>query len=205
MDTATPVAVVAVVDDGRVRGSVVLTETKRHAENLLDAIDGALGSADVKLEDINGVGVGRGPGSFIGVRTGIATAKGIALARSIPLVGVSTLISLAASVNDLPEGQGLAVLDAKRGEVYAGVVENVGGRLRLVDAPSPLAPTDAATKGEGMAFLVGSGVTSSKLIALTGPTPEGVARALAWCAVVDEVETLVPDYARPPDAKLPSS
>ncbi|MCC7070446.1 MAG: tRNA (adenosine(37)-N6)-threonylcarbamoyltransferase complex dimerization subunit type 1 TsaB [Deltaproteobacteria bacterium] len=211
LDTAAPVAVVAVVDDGAVLGEHTLSETKRHAEGLIDAIDRALLLAGVTLDDIEGVGVGRGPGSFIGVRTGIATAKGITLARGRPLIGLSTLLALAATP-ELPDGAGLALIDAKRGEVYAQLVERRAGVVRAVDPPAALAPADATARAAGLAFVVGSGLdvdatAATVRVARPGPTALGLAQVLRQRqaeGAADETDALVPDYCRPPDAKLPA-
>lgn len=212
LDTSAPVAVVAVVQEGAVLGEHLLSETKRHAEGLIDALDRALLIAGVTLDAIEGIGVGRGPGSFIGVRTGIATAKGIALARGLPLVGLPSLVALAAS-EELPDGVGVAVIDAKRGEVYAQLVERQAGALRALEPPVALAPSDALARAAGRAFLVGSGLdvaaaSAAVCLARPGPSAVGLARALRAVraqAPVDETDTLVPDYCRAPDAKLPGS
>lgn len=212
IDTAAPVAVVGVVDDGAVLGQHALAETKRHAESLIDALDRALLLAGVTLDDVAGIGVGRGPGSFIGVRTGIATAKGLALARGVPLVGLPTLLALAAAP-ELPDGVGLAVIDAKRGEVYAQLVERQAGEARAIDPPAALSPAEAAVRSTGRAFIVGSGLdlastTASVKVPRPGPSAAGLARVLRArlaAGLVDETDTLVPDYCRPPDAKLPAS
>jgi tRNA threonylcarbamoyladenosine biosynthesis protein TsaB len=149
LDTATPIAVVGVVDGARVLGEHRVSEPKRHAEGLIDAIDHALRAAAVSLDEIAGIGVGRGPGSFIGVRTGIATAKGLALGRSIPLVGLPTLLALAHSARDpdVVDGKGLAVIDAKRGEVYAQLVSLSAGVLRAIEEPRAMTPDDARKLG----------------------------------------------------------
>lgn len=210
LDTSAPVAVVAVVREGEVLGQHSLSETRRHAESLIDALDRALLLASVTLDELEGIGVGRGPGSFIGVRTGIATAKGLALARGLPLVGLPSLLALAADPA-LPSGQGLALIDAKRGEVYAQRVERVGGDARALSPPAALTPAAAAALAEGLDFAVGSGLDLADLrvqqcLARPGPSAAGLAQVLRAAqarGVVDETDSLVPDYCRAPDAKLP--
>jgi tRNA threonylcarbamoyladenosine biosynthesis protein TsaB len=213
LDTATPIATVGVWSAAGVLAEYRLSETRRHAEGLVDAVDRALLAAGVGLDEIGGVGVGRGPGSFIGVRTGIATAKGICLGRGIPLVGIPTLVALAASA-ELPEGRGLAVVDAKRGEVYAQLVEK-GTRILAVEAPVALSPEEAEKRARGLAFVVGTGLESlaggaepgPTYLPLTAPSAAGlgaVLAALIQSGIVDELDSLVPEYSRPPDAKLPA-
>lgn len=208
LDTATPIAVVGVVDVRRtgtlVLGEHRLSEPKRHAEGLIDAIDQALLAAGVTLDQLAGIGVGRGPGSFIGVRTGIATAKGLALGRSLPLVGLPTLLALAYSVSSVPDGQGLAVIDAKRGEVYAQLVVRAEGEVRVVEQPRAMTPDEARSLGATLAFVIGPAAGG---VDVATPSAEGLARALVdvtRAGVVDETAALVPDYCRPPDAKLPA-
>lgn len=205
LDTATPVAVVGVVRGTHVLAEHRLSEPKRHAEGLIDAIDRALLAAGVALDDIAGVGVGRGPGSFIGVRTGIATAKGLALGRSLPLVGLPTLLAIAlgadvTQVQGRAHGRGIVLIDAKRGEVYAQLVERAAnGDVRAVEEARAMTPDEARALGATLAFTVGPDVT---------PTAAGLLRALAQKraagdAIADEAAALVPDYCRAPDAKLP--
>jgi len=81
----------------------------------------ALAGARVAFDDLDLVCVGLGPGSFTSLRVGLATAKGICLARGLPLVGVSSLAAMAWQRRAWIEGLACPVLDARRGEVYAGV------------------------------------------------------------------------------------
>lgn len=215
VDTATPIAVVGVWTPDGARSEHRLSETRRHAEGIVDAIDAALLVAGVELGDLAGVAVGKGPGSFIGVRTGIATAKGICVARALPLVGVSTLLALAHSAK-LPRGIGLIAVDARRGEVYAQLLENAAGGVRPVEPAQPMPPDAARARARALAFVAGSGldldtagmVEHESVIPLVSPSVEGLGRALlARIArgLEDETESLVPDYCRPPDAKLPAT
>lgn len=85
-----------------------------HAERLMEFVDGAFSAAGLDLPAIDRVAVTIGPGSFTGIRVGVAAARGLALALGIPAVGVSTLSALAAERN----GPLLVAIDAKREEVY---------------------------------------------------------------------------------------
>ena len=107
-DTATNVATSALVD-----GEEVLGERVSRAQTLLEDVDALLRQAGAHPFDLDRLAVGLGPGSFTGVRIGLAVARGLALSLDLPGSGVSTLAALAAGA---PEA--LPVIDAKRREVF---------------------------------------------------------------------------------------
>jgi tRNA threonylcarbamoyladenosine biosynthesis protein TsaB len=107
-DTATDVATSALVSDGEVVG-----ERASRAVTLLEDIDALLRQASAHTADVDALAVGIGPGSFTGVRVGLATARGLALALDVPVAGVSTLAALAAGAPGA-----LPVVDARRKEVF---------------------------------------------------------------------------------------
>jgi tRNA threonylcarbamoyladenosine biosynthesis protein TsaB len=121
-DTATEVATSALVD-----GREVLGERVSHARTLLEDVDALLRQGGAHPRDLDALAVGVGPGSFTGVRIGLATARGLALALDLVGAGVSTLDALAAGAPGA-----VPVIDARRREVFA-----------LVDGePAVLAPAD---------------------------------------------------------------
>ena len=107
-DTATSIATSALVRDGDVLGERVSTPVR-----VLEDVDALLSEARLEPEDLDALAVGLGPGSFTGVRMGLAVARGISLSLGIPTAGVSTLDALSAGAPDA-----LAVIDAKRREVF---------------------------------------------------------------------------------------
>src|ERR687883_1053960 len=107
-DTATDVATSALVDDGEVLG-----ERVSRAATLLEDVDALLRQGGVATRELDALAVGTGPGSFTGVRIGLATARGLPLALDVPAAGVSTLDALAAGAPGA-----VAVIDARRGEVF---------------------------------------------------------------------------------------
>jgi len=107
-DTATDVATSALVGDGEVLG-----ERMSRAVTLLEDVDALLRQAGTHTRDVEALAVGIGPGSFTGVRIGLSTARGLALALDIPVAGVSTLAALAAGAPGA-----VPVIDARRREVF---------------------------------------------------------------------------------------
>jgi len=108
-DTATPVATSALVRDGEVLG-----ERSSRASTVLADAEELLRDAGLRPGNLDALVVGTGPGSFTGIRIGLAAARGVALALGLPVAGVSTLAALAAGA---PEGA-LPVIDAQRREVF---------------------------------------------------------------------------------------
>jgi tRNA threonylcarbamoyladenosine biosynthesis protein TsaB len=107
-DTATDVATSALVSDGELLG-----ERTSRAVTVLEDVDALLRQAGAHTRELEGIAVGIGPGSFTGVRVGLATARGLAFALGVPVAGVSTLDALAAGAPGA-----VPVIDARRGEVF---------------------------------------------------------------------------------------
>lgn len=118
-DTSLPVLSVAIVENGVPLGSLILEGAGSRNEKLLPAVDWLLGEVDRSLGDVSRIVVTRGPGSFTGVRIGLATAQGLAFSRDMPLVALSTHEAV------MPDGgSGVVIGDAGRGEVYRTRFEN---------------------------------------------------------------------------------
>ena len=216
MDTATPSTVAGVLlPDGRVveaRDDPPEGSRGQHASRLLLLVERALAEGGVTWEDVERIAVGVGPGGFTGLRIGIATARALAQARGLPLVPVSSLAALAAGAGPAPAVA--AVVDARRGEVFAGVW---AGERELL-APAALAPEALAERlralelpvqavGDGAvrfrAELEGAGVA----VPIDGSAVHRIAAAplcrLGAAGEPAERDRLLPDYRREPDAKPP--
>lgn len=209
VDTACPHAVVGVARGDRVLAEVSLTETMRHAETLCGAVEQCLTTSNLTMDDVSGVAVGEGPGSFIGVRIGIAYAKGVAVARQIPLVGVSTLKALA-NACDVPEGIGFSVIDARRQQVFLAKYrrQNIEGQIVVETLVEPKAVDipEAEQRVTGADFVVGFGIEPCVTHPTRGATAIRLLRTLQQKIVqqgdvIDECARLVPNYCREPDAK----
>lgn len=120
LDSSTLVAGIAVIEDEKVIMEGFLQTRKMHSERLLPLIDTWMRQAELSLEELDGIAVTIGPGSFTGLRIGISTAKGLAQGLGKPLVGTPTLDVLALN---LAGASGLIcpILDARKGEVYTAV------------------------------------------------------------------------------------
>jgi len=118
IDTSTMTGGAAVVRDGQLVGEYVLNIRTTHSERLLPAIERLLQDAGLSLEEMDGLAVVVGPGSFTGIRIGVATAKGFAYALNRKLVGLTALEALGRQFQAFP-GIVVPMIDSRRTEVYA--------------------------------------------------------------------------------------
>lgn len=132
LTTATPRCEVALLDGDVIKASTSYVDEMMHAERVFPAIDTVLTQANCSRADLGAVACDVGPGSFTGVRVGLASAKGMALALQIPLLGISGLTAMAAAVfHARPDAAAAAcLLDAKRGESFVAVYTR-GNELAL--------------------------------------------------------------------------
>lgn len=133
LDSAAQVATVALCEDGRLLAEYTVNNGNTHSETLLPMIETMLGHFGLCADDVDLFAGSNGPGSFTGVRIGIATLKGLAFAKGKPCVGVSTLEALA---QNLVGTAGLIcpVMNARRAQVYTALFRSNGKTLtRLVD------------------------------------------------------------------------
>ena len=143
LDTAGVDCAAAVYDSGR---NTMLGEAsdmigKGHAEHLIGIVDRALDQAGMTLSHIDRLAVTIGPGSFTGIRVGVAAARGFALSLDVPAVGVTTLEVMAAAQREKTPGRAvLAAMDAKRDEIYLQPFAADGSPL---DAPRALSVAQA--------------------------------------------------------------
>ncbi len=136
VDTTGAHGSVALVDDGELEGLFGVRErTPRHAEVLLPTIDRLLRSLSLKLEEIDGFAVAVGPGSFTGLRIGIAAVEGLSFATSKPAAGVSALEATAFRFRYL-DGLIVSLIEAYRGEIYGAAYRARAGVLHLEVEPS---------------------------------------------------------------------
>ncbi len=159
IETSTRRGSVAVCLDGRVLGTLFHEELNAHAERVLGLIEELLASAGWTRGSLDRIAVGVGPGSFTGLRVGIALAQGIALGLARPLIGVGSLRAMASALPAEDARTRVAVLDARRSEVFVAAYAPNGDELFAPDA-IPVAEAEATLKAAlagRSAVLVGEG------------------------------------------------
>ncbi|WP_417898236.1 tRNA (adenosine(37)-N6)-threonylcarbamoyltransferase complex dimerization subunit type 1 TsaB [Bacillus haimaensis] len=120
IDTSSYVLGVAIVEEDRVIGELVTNLNKNHSVRAMPAVDQLMKDCEIKPDTLDRIVVGRGPGSFTGVRIGVTLAKTLAWSLNVPLVGVSSLELLAANGRYF-KGVISPIMDARRGQVYTGI------------------------------------------------------------------------------------
>jgi len=213
-DTSTAATSVCVLrEDGRAFEHVPsperLGQPPGHSRELLPAVHDLMREAEVTWADVHGVAVGTGPGTFTGLRIGVATARALATAARIPVHPVSSLHALAHATD---EPLVLALIDARRGELFGALFEDG----RQVVEPFAARPEELETRvGRELASAVAVGDGSLRfrqvLEAAGARVPADgselhVVRALHVCRLATEVpahrpEAILPTYIRDPDAQ----
>lgn len=190
--------------------SETLPMERGHAEALLPLIERVLAHTDGGVESVDRVAVTVGPGSFTGIRIGIAAARAIGLARDVPVVGVSTLAALAAPlIADREPGLIAAAIDARHGNVFVQAFA-VGGRTLL--SPRLCGAREAVRAlGAGPFRVTGSGATALAIEAwqmglvadITGPLVSPDIAYVARLGLLADPATALPRplYLKAPDAK----
>lgn len=220
IESSTPVASVALVSAAGLRGEIILNTGLTHSEQLLPLIDTMLGQTRTALEEIAGIAVAGGPGSFTGLRIGMATAKGLAQGRRIPLTGVPTLLALAHTREGL-SGLVSPVMNARKNEVYTALFRSGAQGMEQLEPYQAVVPEKWAQKldryGETVT-LTGDGVEAyidlwmkvltDKAILPSPALCTARAATVAWlgrqkllAGASDDLYSLKPMYIRPSEAE----
>jgi tRNA threonylcarbamoyladenosine biosynthesis protein TsaB len=217
VDTSTPAGSVALAEGNRILGEVNLVSGRHHQERLLRSVDFLLDLSGAGMAGVDVLGVGLGPGTFTGLRIGIATVKGLALARGIPAYGLSTLKAMALLHRErrIPVAP---MIDAGRKEAYSALyLPQEGGLVTLLDERGG-PPEDflGALPPEAVLFC-GDGVRGCRDLIREARGPEDIiipgpcflgpvlARWAHGCLQEGTpwlLGTLRPNYIRPPDAEM---
>jgi len=218
VDTATKSCSVAVIDGGTLLAESTSFKGQTHSRQLLNIIDSVLEQAGLKIAQLDGFAVSIGPGSFTGLRIGISSVKGLAFSLDKPVVGVSTLQTLAYQCKQNPYLI-CPILDARKHEVYFCHYRFKEGYLEKESQERVASPTEAFREIREPCLFVGNGaklyqeVICSGLGGLAHFAAESQdtiqASAVAWLSLprfkrqeTDDVQLLVPQYIRKSDAQL---
>ena len=172
-ETSAKAASVALTENGRLLGESYQNTGLTHSQTLMVMAEDLLKQVGKTVNDITAVAVAEGPGSFTGVRIGVAAAKGFAWGREIPCFGISTLEAMAVSLG-VWEGHICACMDARRNQVYNALFYVNHGIVERVSEDRAIALSDLKTDLEhidGTIFLVGDGAVLTHKT-LSGNIPE---------------------------------
>ena len=122
IDTSTPIGSIALIDGDNLVAEHTLNIVQAHSSRLMPAIDSVLKWGDITVDALDGCAVGIGPGSFTGIRIGVATIKSLCYALDKPIIGVSTLAAIAYNLRST-NGVICPLLDARRSEIYGTIFE----------------------------------------------------------------------------------
>jgi len=225
LDTSHQRGSVAVSRGEEVLSEILFDASDTHSATLLPSVDACLASAKVSLRDVDLIAVVSGPGSFTGLRIGLATVKAFAAVRRIPVVPVESCAVLAAAF-PFAAHPVFPLIDARRGEVYGALYGTEGGSPREI---APLFSAKPETLGRfletrsitGPVILCGTGMLRHRAV-LEALMPAGsffaggrwTLPSASLCAHValarvpllyEELFRLEPLYIRPPDARLPDT
>ncbi len=210
IDTAANLCAACVLDteSGHELGRVVRDIGKGHAEQLMGVIEETLRVSSTDYERLGRIAVATGPGSFTGVRVGVSTARGLALALKIPAVGVTTLEAIAEETRrDFPGRSIMPAIDARRDELYSAVYDEDG---KLLYPPAVIDLGEAiALARKYRPVLAGSAAAMVADAAAPSALDRGSLSATADIAIYARLaavrnpggEKPKPVYLREPDAK----
>jgi tRNA threonylcarbamoyladenosine biosynthesis protein TsaB len=220
IDTSTSCGSLGIIDDDAVVAEYALLRDETHSTRLVPAIQALLKEARLDLDEIDGIAVSLGPGSFTGLRVGLSAVKGLALAAEKPVVGVPTLDALAANLPFTPYLI-CPLLDARKGEVYTALYKDgEGGQVEQLTPYQVLSPLDLLEKiplqetiflGDGVEAyreLIMERLSAKALFApphlrfLRGSSVAEIGLQRFKKGEKDDTSSLVPIYVRPSDAEI---
>ncbi|MGE0085985.1 MAG: tRNA (adenosine(37)-N6)-threonylcarbamoyltransferase complex dimerization subunit type 1 TsaB [Desulfococcaceae bacterium] len=218
VDTATDTCSVALAEGEHLLAEITGTRMQTHSRHLMGMIDSVFRLCDIGPRHADGFAVSSGPGSFTGLRIGISTIKGMAMAGGKPMSGILVTDVLAAQVS-LSPWPVCVLTDARKGEVYCARYHSVSGIMNKDSAEQVLSPESAISGIDETTLFVGNGAELyHDLIrenlgerAIFAPRESSVIRAsvvarLAWSRFQkgerDDVAAFTPCYVRKSDKEL---
>ena len=218
IDSSAKSASAAVTENGKVVSSFYINTGLTHSQTLMPMIDSALKCADINLDDIGLIAVNKGPGSFTGIRIGVAAAKGLADVKNIPTIGTSTLEAMAYNL-PLTDCIACCVMDARCNQVYTALFDISAGIVTRITDDSAISVDDLKEnlkKYEKVKILVGDGAEMcyNKMIndvegLKIAPENLRYQNAVGVCHAAEQYDSdsfvpaneLVPEYLRLPQAE----
>lgn len=215
LSTSTPRGSAALVRDGETVAAVAYVDLQGHAERIFEAVDAVLAQAGERRGSLEGLACDIGPGSFTGVRVGVASTKGMALGLGLPLAGVGSLEAMAAAAFAAgvagPGDVVVAAIDAKKSEVFAAAYDARGTTL-VAPCARPLGPEAFSLVQPppgGRLIVVGevaadvalpAGLTLARGASFDLPDAAWIGRlAAARLGAATDGDEVEPLYVRPPD------
>jgi len=169
VETATLAGSAALLEDGQVIGATSLEIPVTHSERLMAMVDRLLHECARDIEKMDALAVSIGPGSFTGLRVGIATVKGLALTLGLPVAPVPTLDALASNL-PFADATVCPLLDARKGEVYCSLYRWRGDRMERLSEYLASSPQAAAARLTPPVIVIGDGVPACRpFLARLGP------------------------------------
>ena len=221
IDTSALVATAALCDDEKLIAVYSQKAGMTHSQTMLPIIKNIMDNTETNIDDVDMIAVSEGPGSFTGIRIGIATVKGLAFGKNKICIGVSTLEAMARTIADFCTDAIICpVMDARRNQLYNAVFEMRGGKLlrltedRMIEAPVLAKELDAMDRP---VYFVGDGydIMAKMKLSYQRETPvacrwqNGYGVAMAALALYNNTEDksvftdrmLRPEYLRLPQAE----
>jgi len=218
IETATMVGSIAIIDAARVISEITLNARATHSERLMAAIDRLLGDSGLAIDDMDGVAVSIGPGSFTGLRIGLSAAKGLSYASGKPLLGIPTLDALALNMT-FSSYLICPIQDARKGEVYTALYRPGDNSPEKMTDDMAVDPSALAGMITQKTVFLGDGVNRYRELLMKqlgelyneAPIPLQLPRAsnVAMLALkrlekgdTDDPFTMIPRYIRKSEAEI---
>ncbi|HBJ1648004.1 tRNA (adenosine(37)-N6)-threonylcarbamoyltransferase complex dimerization subunit type 1 TsaB [Clostridium botulinum] len=164
IDSSSKVATAALFEDDTLLGEVTLNNKKEHSTILMTLVESLLDSCNLDIDSVDGFVVSKGPGSFTGLRIGMATIKGLSFGSNKPYVSISSLDALAYSIAPF-NGMICPVMDALRNNVYTALYKSCNGKLEKIMDYSALdinELVDMLNEKEENVMFIGDGLNNTK-------------------------------------------
>ena len=167
IDTSSSSLSVAVMDDDLLKGEFTLNHKLTHSEQMMPLLDSLLSHLELKMSDIDLIGVSVGPGSFTGIRIGVAAANAMAMALDIPVVGISSLEAMAYTAGETAYTI-VSTFDAQRDRFYFNAYRFENSELKALEAEDVLEKEDLIKKLESYdkVLLLGDAVFINEVLPL---------------------------------------